>query len=99
MSLRDLDLLVGAIVMAVATVLARLADPALAIIVLSLVVSSVIAWLGEDRLEALWRAYSAPLPAKVPAPRIEKPIKMYRRPVGPVRAEPLARARLLTRRR
>lgn len=99
MSLRDLDLAVGAILMALATLLARVADPAIAIIVLSLIVTSFITWLGEDRIEALWRAYTAPAPVKIPAPRVERPIKMYRRPLGPIRAEPLARARLLTRRR
>ena len=96
MSLRDLDLFVGAIVMTLATLLARLTDTALAITFLSLIVSGVITWLGEDRIEALWRAYTAPPPpAKVRPERI----KMYRRPIGTVRAEPLAQARLLVRRR
>jgi hypothetical protein len=98
MSARDLDLALGAILMVFATLLARSSDPALAMIVLALSLSTLVLWLGEDRIEALWRAYTAPPPPpRVRAPRPERPIKMYRRPIGPVRAEPLARARLLTR--
>lgn len=101
MSLRDIDLVLGALMMLAATLLSRLAEPALAIILLSLAVSSGIVWLGEDRIEALWRAYTAPppLPAVAPPRRPAERITMYRRPTGPVRFAPLAQARLLTRRR
>ncbi len=99
MSLRDIDLVLGALMVLAATLLSGLGDPAIAIIILSLSISTFIVWLGEDRIEALWRAYTAPPPLPAVArPRPEERIKMYRRPTGPVRAAPLAQARLIQRR-
>jgi len=99
MSIRDIDIAIAAVLMAVATVLSRITDAAVAISVLGLLVALAIALLGEDRLEALWREYCRePEPApprkrktvpELPA-RLPKPTRIPRK-VG------LARARVVTR--
>ena len=66
MSARDLDLVVGSIAIGMAGVLAKLAAPDTAIVVLALAFSAFIVWLGDERIEALWRAYCAePTPRRV----------------------------------
>jgi len=97
MSIRDIDVVIAAVLMAIATVLSRIADPAVSITVLALLVGLAVTLLGEDRLEALWRAYSAEPEA---APRKTVPVI----PANPLRPDaraprkvPLAPARVVTR--
>ncbi len=93
--MRDLDLVLGAILMAAATLLAQLHDPALAIVLLSLSLAGAVAWLGEARFEALWHEYRRePDVLPVRTPPAER-TKMYSRPAGYVRPAPLACARLI----
>jgi len=97
MSLRDLDLVIGTVLVLVATLLSRVADPALAIVVLSLLVMTALVWLGEDRIADLWRAYMAPPPPRPPRKvasileRLPAPAPESTRPTE------LARARVITR--
>lgn len=58
MNLRDLDLVVAGALIAVATVVSRMAEPATAIVVLAVFTSLAILAIGEERLELLWREYS-----------------------------------------
>jgi hypothetical protein len=68
MTIRDIDIVIAAILMAVATVLSRITDAAVALTVLALLVSLAVIVLGEDRLEALWREYCRE-PDVAPRPR------------------------------
>lgn len=97
---RDLDLVVGGLLIAIATGLAQLHDPALAIAVLSLIVAVALMAIGDDGLEHLWRAYCRE-PARAPEPKRRElaPVRATR--AVPVRGAPrcttLAPARVVTR--
>jgi hypothetical protein len=97
MSLRDLDLVIGTILVLVATLLSRLADPAVAIVILSLLVMTTVLALGEDRIADLWRAYTAAPPPRPP----RKVASLLERLPAPapasMRPTELARARVITR--
>lgn len=97
MSMRDIDLAIAAVLMAVATILSRITDAAMAITVLALLMALAVTLLGEDRLEALWRAYAAD-----PSPRPRKTIsELPSRPLKPhgrlPRSVQIAKARVVTR--
>ena len=64
MTARDLDLVIGGVAIAFAGVLARLTQPAVAIMILAVAFAAFVGWLGEERIEALWRAYCAEPPAR-----------------------------------
>jgi hypothetical protein len=69
MSIRDIDIVIAAILMAVATVLSRITDAAVAMTVLALLVAVAVIVLGEDRLEGLWREYCREPDVAPPRPR------------------------------
>jgi hypothetical protein len=93
---RDLDLVIGGMLIAVATLLAQLPDPALAIALLGLLIPVALLALGEDALEAMWRAYcrepDAPKPTRA-APSDPKRERRSPRPSG--RCTKLAPARVV----
>jgi len=99
MNARDLDLAVGGGAIALAGLLARAPEPAVAITVLAISLAALVIWLGEERIEALWRAY-----CHEPAPRRVKraepqPIGRYVPPARAPRVRPeLPRARVVTTR-
>jgi hypothetical protein len=95
MSARDLDLVIGAAAIAFAGVLARLADPATALVVLAITLCGAIIWLGDERLEALWQAYCAePPPRRVP--RMPPPPPRPRSSRRPLVQPTLPRAHIVT---
>lgn len=96
MSLRDLDLVIGTVLVLVATLLSRITDPAVAIVVLSLLVMTTLVWLGEDRLADLWRAYMAPPPPRPPR-KVARILERLPAPAPDVDRPVLARARVITR--
>lgn len=91
MTARDLDLVLGGVAIAVAGVLARLAEPAVAISILAVLLAAFIGWLGDERIEALWRAYCAE-----PAPRARRrpTERSPGRPLPPPRVDRRASATL-----
>ncbi len=97
MTVRDLDLVIGTVLVLVATLLSRALEPAVAIVVLSLLVMTAVMALGEDRLADLWRAYMAPPPPRPP----RKVASLLERLPAPAlestRPTQLARARVITR--
>lgn len=96
MTVRDIDLVIGTVLVLVATLLSRVVEPAVAIVLLSLFIMVGVMALGEDRLADLWRAYMAPAPPRPPRKvanlleRLPAPAPESQRPV-------LARARVITR--
>lgn len=95
MTLRDIDLAIAAILMAVATILSRITDAAVAMTVLALLMALAVTLLGEDRLSDLWRAYCAE-----PPPRKRRTVpELPTRPLKPDARVPrhvgLAKARVV----